>query len=231
MNVMIGVPAVRNNVSAETLSAIVGMCAVLAARDHAFGIAIVSHADVSVARNLIATEFMNSDCGLFVGIDDDVGIDTRLFGQLLDLDQAMLGAYLPPRHVDLDRFEEAVKRGFTGQRALIEAAPYVGPPLDDPDVLLKPQVFEVPYVPTGFFMVKREVLARILERGLAREVETRQANYTGKLIGFFNNIVSNNGDYLTEDYSFCQRVRDAGFAVMAYGGPGLTHTGTMAFKS
>lgn len=230
MKVMIGVPAVRGNVTSETLSAIVGICAVLASRNQGFGVTIVGHADLSIARNLLAKEFLGSDCGLFVGIDDDVGIDAGLFAQLLDLSLPLIGAYLPQRLIELPRFEEAIRQGLSGQRAQIEAAPYVGPPVEDRDALLKPRVFEAPYVATGFYIVQRTVLERIAELGLALDAETNQANYKGTTTGFFNNIVSG-GDYLSEDLSFCERVRQAGFKVMAYAGPGISHTGTMTFRS
>ena len=70
----------------------------------------------------------------------------------------------------------------------------------------------------------------MIKNGIVSKEVVKQANFTGVQYGFFNNIGSNEG-YLSEDYSFCQRVRQAGFDIHAYAGPGITHTGSMTFHS
>lgn len=60
---------------------------------------------------------------------------------------------------------------------------------------------------------------------------TRMPNFSQATYGFFNNVTDDELGHLSEDYSFCTRVKRAGFEIHAYLGPGVSHTGPMTFKS
>ena len=96
------------------------------------------------------------------------------------------------------------------------------------------------YVPTGLVCIKRETVEKLIDKyadTLAfRPVDghfNSQIRY--EVIDLFA-IITNGGDdedpdfYLTEDYAFCKRVRDAGMEVWQHLGVNPTHTGMHTFS-
>ena len=177
----------------------------------------------------MAAAFLSGPYDVFIGIDDDVGVSEELLRKFVTLQYNFLGVYLPQRSLDLSRFEEAILAGHRGRAAQYVAAPCVPPP-EPADALLVDGIRKVERIGTGFYIIRRSILEEMIKNGIVSKEVVRHANFTGVQYGFFNNIGSNEG-YLSEDYSFCQRVRQAGFDIHAYAGPGITHTGSMTFHS
>ena len=231
MHIMIGVPSARGVISSNTVNTIVSLCRILSNMKVQYKFICVSHADVSVARNTLAAAFLSGPCDVFIGIDDDVGVSEELLIKFVNLQYNFLGVYLPQRSLDLSRFEQAVLAGRRGRAAQYEAAPYVpSSPNESADALLKGDIRKVERIGTGFYIMRRSVLEAMIKNDLVIREAVNQANFSGVQYGFFNNI-SNNEGYLSEDYSFCERVRQAGFDIHAYAGPGISHTGSMTFYS
>ena len=226
---MIGVPCGRGTITAETATSIIGITKELTRRNLSYQMATVSHADVSVARNVLAAHFLESGCGTFIGIDDDVSVSEEAFQRMLAYGSNMVAAVIPHRSINLDAFEAAIVAGARGRDARAKAAPPVGP--SSRATLPYNQITEVNDIGTGFYIIKVGVLKSIIEKGLARGARTQQANSDSITYGFYNNIIDDDGGYLSEDYSFCRRVRDAGYTVNAYYGPGIHHTGSMTFST
>jgi len=89
---------------------------------------------------------------------------------------------------------------------------------------------EVDSAGTGFMLIRRSVFERLIEEGATKysddiglDSETNANQYD-----FFNCTVEN-GQYLTEDYSFCHSVRHAGFKIWLDKTINLTHTGYWRF--
>ena len=213
MHVMIGVPSARGAISSNTVSTIVTLCDILGNMKVQYQFTCVSHADVTVARNTLAAAFLSGPYDVFIGIDDDVGISKELLIKLVSLQYNFLGVYLPQRSLDLSRFEQAVLAGHRGRAAQYVAAPYVPPsPHESADALLKGGIRKVERIGTGFYIMRRNILEAMIKNDIVVREVVNQANFTGVQYGFFNNISSNEG-YLSEDYSFCERIRQAGFDI------------------
>ena len=190
----------------------------------------ISYAEVATARNILASRFLKSGFDTFIGIDDDVGIDATVLEKLLDHKVPFLAVYLPQRGINLTALENAIISGKRGKSARFAAAPYIGVQSN----LENPQygtIAKVRLIGTGFYILQRQVLKTIIERELAVELHTTTPNFDQNMYGFFNNLTDDDGAILSEDFSFCERVRRAGFDINAYLGPGITHTGTMTFES
>jgi hypothetical protein len=192
--------------------------------------ACAAHADVTIARNLLAAHFLAGDCTRFVGIDDDVSVSANAFAVMLSADSSFVGAVLPQRTMNLDLLEQAILSGHRGRQARAIAAPPVSG--GSGSYPAYGSVQQVDRIGTGFYILDRSVLMGIISQGLAVCERVSQANATviAATYGFFNNISDESG-YLSEDYSFCKRVTDAGYSVNAYYGPGIGHTGSMTFTS
>lgn len=230
MRVMIGVPAGRGMMSYTTVMTIVDICRLMSARGIEYDFTCYSYAEVAVARNFLASAFLDGQCDTFIGIDDDVGVKAAVIEQLLDADVDYIGAYLPQRRIDLTAFENAVASGKRGKNAQFAAAPFVGVGAN-PTNPEYGTFGKVDFIGTGFFILKRKVLDAIIEKDLAVKSLFKTVSFERITYGFYDNIRDDDGDLLSEDFSFCDRVRRAGFDIHAYLGPGISHTGTMTFES
>ncbi len=224
MKIMMGVPTGSGQMCHQTVLSLLNIQAGLIADGHQVKALTVGQAEVSTARNVMAQKFLDSDNEVFLGIDDDMGADVALARKLIQAGVNFVGCYIPQRQLDLDAFAVAIRGGATVMQARRKVAPMVGPKSD------KMGIFEVDRIGTGFYLVRRSVLQAMVQKGVAVKQQTRLPGFQGVTHGFFNNIIDANGGILSEDYSFCDRVRAAGYVVNAYRGPGLTHTGLMTFE-
>lgn len=103
-------------------------------------------------------------------------------------------------------------------------------------LLVEDSMTEVYHIPTGFMMIKRNVIEKMAK-------EYPETKYTDNM-GFLNTeeektwtyslfdcaISKTNNTYLSEDWLFCERWRNIGGQVFAHVGIDLDHTGTETFK-
>jgi len=99
---------------------------------------------------------------------------------------------------------------------------------------------QVPYVGTGFMMIKRRVVDGMLDHYLDElDFQMPDGNYYNQTkvsyVDLFATITSGAHElsdrlYLTEDYAFCHRARECGFEVWSHNNVKLTHTGMHTFS-
>ena len=224
MRVVIGIPSGRAQLTMQAASTLFRLQGLLAERGHRPQLELIANAEIFMARNVMATRFLDSGADLFIGMDDDMVLSDALLGTLIDTDHEMLGVYAPQRQISLEAFHAAAASGLDFRAARDKVAPLIGPPTD------RTGIFEVPYVGCGFYLLRRSALQRLIDGGM-----TQQTGLTLRAplpyYGFFNNIRKPDGEILGEDFSFCHRLRQAGVRIFAYRGPGVGHTGDMTFWS
>jgi len=84
----------------------------------------------------------------------------------------------------------------------------------------------------GCVLTRRDLLQRMAESGVAKSVPTGKLAKLGlgpTMIDFFGEIRREDGSYLSEDYSFCQRVRDMGETVWGLADEKLGHVGNFEY--
>ncbi len=90
---------------------------------------------------------------------------------------------------------------------------------------------EILYAATGFLLVQREVYATIQAK-LALPVCNE--SFGKPLVPYFMPLVHHDPErgvwYLSEDYAFCQRARDAGFRIFADSSLRLGHVGSYVYS-
>jgi hypothetical protein len=82
------------------------------------------------------------------------------------------------------------------------------------------------YVSTGCFMVKRKVVEGMIEK--YPELHYKRNVKADKAWAFYMPCIYQE-EYLSEDWAFCQRARDAGFEVWVHGGMKCAHWGKKMF--
>jgi hypothetical protein len=81
------------------------------------------------------------------------------------------------------------------------------------------------YVSSGFMAVPRSVFAAVAQTMERTNGETPNGNF----YPFFLPML-HNGEYLSEDWAFCERARACGFQVLASTGPRLVHEGDYGYR-
>ena len=165
---------------------------------------------ITVARNALVREFMNTDCTDLLFIDSDVivgaGDVLRLLAQSTDKDVAA-GLY-PRRSMDKNFFVDS-------------------PRDENGDMIFDGSMLKVNRIGTGFMMIKRHVLEKLMADHPEWRYQTKpeEGGFDYAVFDFANV----NGKYTGEDYLFCDRVHEAGFEVWVDVEISLPHVGQEEF--
>lgn len=165
---------------------------------------------ISRARNNALVPFLQKTCDYLFTMDDDIDIPTNAIWRLVEDDKDIVaGAY---------RFK-VVDPGIAVR------TPSGGP--DWAEILKNDLLTPAIYVSTGCMMVKREVVLGMIKKFSDL---TYRRNVSGDECWalYMPGIVD--GEYLSEDWIYCHRARQAGFEVWVDGGIKCGHWGKHRFS-
>lgn len=226
MHALITCPSVRGLVHFQTLVSVVSMRMVLDPAKITSEFAVTPFSEIIDARNLAATRVAEGAADILIGMDDDVGVTQEAFVQMINADVPYIGACCPQRLLDMHRLAEGVRQGYSNRDAIRFAAPLVGGPGTAAGIS------EVEKIGGGFFILRAEPLKEMVRSGVAAKTTARlPGGGVADAYGFYDCLYDEEGGRMSEDISFCLRLRQAGFPVHAYKGPGLSHSGEMTFHS
>lgn len=167
---------------------------------------------VTRARNMIADEFLKSDCDSLLFIDADMTFEPESVVRLLAFNQEkpiIAGAY------------EARKSGKVYILALDHD--------EDGNILMDDMgLVKATRVATGFMMIQRQVFETLAKKH--PEWYHKDVNSDNMLYSFFDFLVTPEG-YIGEDFLFCQRAIDAGFTCWIDPTIKLGHMGIHEYQS
>ena len=212
----------RSRIYAQTARSISDIQTKLREDGHQCRFFVMPFPELGEMRNFLATQFHDSVADVMVGIDNGVVVSLDAFNAMTEADVDYVAARIPHRMAGLNTFAEAVRSGLSNSEATRRA---IGA-----DTGAKATIEEVKAVNAGFFVLRRQVLEEIINLNLATKRAMRVPRTTVNRYNFYNHI-EEDGERLTEDHSFCSRVRKAGFKVMAYSGPGVGVVCDLSFGS
>ena len=223
MHIIIACPSKMARLHHQTVVTIARIQKWLRADGHSCGLYLKPFAELVEGRNFVATRTYNSDADILIGMDDDIGVSREAFDRMLGADADLIGARIPSRLMDFERFAQGVQQGMSDEEAERFAASADGEEWGGDEIS------DVERVGGGFFMVRRSVLAAIIEKGLAIRKVGRSPQGDVDTLGFYDHMKDENGVQMSADDSFCKRVREAGFGIKAYAGQGISFTSEVAF--
>lgn len=143
--------------------------------------------DIHVARTTLANKFMETKHEAMIFIDGDIGFSRQDFLELVGTDKPFVSGLYPGKCDE----PEFIFRGEQNQVVPVADVPKQG-------------LIKVGLIPTGFLKINRCVFELLAQKGLA-------APYAkGKYFHYFPSLIVD--DYIqSEDYSFCNLVKQAGF--------------------
>jgi glycosyltransferase involved in cell wall biosynthesis len=206
-------------------------------------ITIANESLVTRARNELVNAFVKSDADYLMFIDADIRFDPKSVIRMLVADKdVVVGAY-PLKQLDWDKVLLTSKeKQLTPKDAAREAAMYViNVHKPDPnlvgktvDVQIVNGLLEVYDAGTGFMLIKRHVIKKMMEKypetkyysdkdvTLSPEENTRYA--------LFDTQIDEDKRYLSEDYTFCRRWQKLDGKIHLDVNTVLDHVGTFTFK-
>ncbi len=169
---------------------------------HGGWLPLAGQSDIYVARNVLANEFFRrKEFDTMVCIDSDIGFTRNDLQQLIDTTEPIVSGL----YTDKCQPPMPFCRGNDGMQIPLNEIPTEG--------MLKSR-----FMPGGFLKVEREVLQTIVDKKLV-------ASYgNGQFHHFYNGRIALD-NLLSEDYSFCELVREAGFQGWIHCGVRLSHDG------
>ena len=201
---------------------------------------------VQRARNYVVDEFLRSDCTHLMFIDSDIHFNAKdvlaLLG-LCDHDpenyQIMTGPY-PKKTIAWEKVHVAAKQGRGDENPFAlenYTSDFVFNPVKGSKGEFKlNEPIEVSEAGTGFMMIPREVLDTYREaypelRYKPDHVRTENFDGDRDITAYFDCVIDpESRRYLSEDYFFCKKAREAGIKVWMCPWMQLNHIGMHIFK-
>lgn len=198
---------------------------------------------ITRARNYCVDEFLRSDCTHLMFIDSDIGFSGESVLTLLALASddspydVICGPY-PKKCISWEKVIQAVNAGVADHDANILdrfVGDYVFNPAEGTTEIKIDQPVEVLESGTGFMMIQRRVFEKYQTAYPERwykpdHVRTEHFDGSREIMAYFDTIIDpKTKRYLSEDYDFCQNVRNMGSKVWLCPWIELQHVGSYIF--
>lgn len=198
---------------------------------------------ITRARNYLVDEFLRSDCTHIMFIDADIGFDPNdvvALSAIADVnsDKDIVCGPYPKKCISWEKVKRAVDKGFADKDPNnLEkfVGDYVFNPVEGATQIALNEPVEVLEGGTGFMMIQRRVFEKFAAAHPGRSYlpdHVRTANFDGsrEIHAYFDCVIDPKSKrYLSEDYMFCQYVRDLGMKVWLCPWMRLEHMGSYVF--
>ncbi|MEM8699181.1 MAG: hypothetical protein AAGF44_08420 [Pseudomonadota bacterium] len=207
---MIATPTAGEIVTTAYVGSVVAATRVFNGLGWSYVHATFDSADVVLARNYMANLVLSRpEISHLLFLDSDMAVEESVISRYISADRGVVGAIYPERSLDLARYARLSAEGAAPERARAMSLVY-NVHLTPGQVRVKGGFCEVEGLGFGCVLIQRQVLERMVETGIAAETSSGKLAQKGmgKVIrDFFSRVQAPDGQWLSEDYAFCQRVR------------------------
>lgn len=175
------------------------------------------------ARSRLAAAFLaHPKATHLLFVDADIGFAPKDAFRLLDAGRDVAAGVYPVKGLDWDRVRRAAKADAADLQAaalnyVLRFLPTAGNAVE-----VEGGFARVAYAGTGFMLVRREALQRVVDAHPELMAEVPMV--------FETMIEPETGHHLSEDYAFCRRWRDLGGEIWADVEARLTHAGMTPYE-
>ena len=182
------------------------------------------------ARNYLTDRFLKTNCTHLLFLDGDIQVDPLYILELIKADKEVIGGIYPKKSIDWKRISEFINNNknieYDENILKVLGRDPVTIVLDNDDMYKNSDpIIETRYTGTGIFLIKREVLSKMIEA-----YPDDKYNSAGNMYHKFFDTEIKYGVYLSEDYYFCERWRNLGGKVYLYKNMSSKHWGTYFFE-
>jgi hypothetical protein len=238
MHVLIATPTAGGLVKAFYATTLVKT--VIALKDAGWGVDFVNvdSSYISRARNYFAHLLLsNSHFTHLIMIDSDMSFEGQVICRLLRCDKPVVAAVYSQRRMDMVAFAQAARNSELALADLTALALEYNlqPELEAGARQLKviDGMCRVNHVALGCAVIRRDAFESMIAAGMVRLRPDRflqKSGLGGPFYDFFGEITLEDGDSLSEDYSFCKRWRSMpGNEIWAVVDEPIGHVGDMVY--
>jgi hypothetical protein len=231
-HVLIATPTAGQVVTAAYSTTLINATRVLTASGLDYHHATFDGADIVMARNYLANRALqNPDCGWVLWLDSDMAVPAIVFTRMLELGQAFVGGVYTERSLDIERYAQLRMQGFPEVQARAMSANFNVRVAPGP-MTIRNGFCAVKGLGFGCVLMRRELLERLAKSDQTRTVPSGKLKNLGlpdTMVDFFSELPRDNGGYLSEDYSFCERVSAIGETVWALADVPIGHVGRFEY--
>lgn len=188
------------------------------------------------ARNNSLAKFVDSEFTHILFIDSDIEFPAQAVIDLLDFDKDVVCCAYSKKAFNWKRFMYSMQTEIQSKESLESRGldyNYNAMVGEDKKIIKSGdgKFIRVKHASTGFMMVKREIVNKLCKKHTELTIKTDNLSKEDNTIcGLFCCMIKDKV-YLSEDYSFCERVNDIGGEVWLNTTHNLNHIGKYVFKS
>ena len=249
INLFIAVPCYGDSVMTSFMHSISELSKEMEKRHIAFNFVTVSTESlITRARNGLMSNFLSQTkhTHLFF-IDSDIEFDAVSVVKLLAADKDVIGGIYPLKRINKDKLKENAGL-FRKERNLPEDYKFTDEDMkfisskslsyaftpEKNTMQMSNHCIEVTDIATGFMMIKRHVIEKMVKQYPELEYQPFQNDQYGtgiKYYALFDTMIHpKTGIYLSEDYAFCKRWVDMGGKIHIRTDIDLTHIGQHYYR-
>jgi len=186
------------------------------------------------ARNHSLGKFMKSDFTHLLFIDSDIEFPAEAVIDLILFDKDVACCAYAKKSYNWNKFMYSMQHDVGSKESLDSRGldfAYNAKYDDQGEIIRKDGFIRVRHASTGFMMIKRDILERLERKHPELEIITDNlSRENSKICGLFCCMIKDK-QYLSEDFSFCQRVNEIGGEVWLNVTHNLNHIGAHVFRS
>jgi hypothetical protein len=187
---------------------------------------------ITRARASLVSQFLDDpEASHLLFVDSDIGFEPEQVVRLIQSGADVCAAIYPVKRIDWTKVKSTMAAGRPNPAAA--SLQYVFE-VDNPNAVTEQAGFvKVRYAGTGFLMIRRQALERMCasypQLQYRRDHSIDAGTVSENRFALFESLITEDGTYLSEDFSFCQRWTDIGGEIWADLNSRLNHIGPMTF--
>lgn len=234
--VFIATPAYGGQVTVDYMTSVVNM--VTQMMDVQWNLQLTAgESIITVGRNNMVMEFLESDCTHLLFLDADLSFDVETIREMLKANKDVCLVPYPTKHYNEQRMQERAARSNRPAKLSdgLHYVLHVKPDKMKEALERKSRYVEIDAGPTGCMMIRRHVFDRMIEHypELKCSINGAKAGMSYHYDNwwrFFDTMVDDKGEFLGEDIAFCRRWRAIGGTVWADMFGKMGHVGRNSFS-
>jgi hypothetical protein len=231
--VYIASPTVSGIVTTAYAGTLVAITMALQKRNVTYRYTNFDGSDIVMARNYLANAFLQDEAASHIlFVDSDMAVPQETLSVLFDSDKEFIGTVYPERRLDLEKFASYLGKGQTHRAALALSLIFNVRHFAN-EIQVINGLCRVSGLGFGCVLIARSVFEKIVAKNGADTLTSgklRTSGLKGAMYDFFAEIGMENGDHLSEDYSFCERVnRTSACDIWAFVGGAVGHVGQFTY--
>jgi hypothetical protein len=189
---------------------------------------------VTQGRNMCVAAFLKSDATHLLFIDSDIAFNFGAAERLVACDKDVISIPYPLKDINWDKGIHMIEQGKIKEAKDLRNKAFYRYPFkveNNNSIKIKDGVIEVTHSPTGFMLIKREVILKMIEAYPQLRIDQAQViNGKNERLPHMWNFFDTQFDpekhtYTGEDFAFCKRWKDIGGKCHAWIMDYITHVG------